>query len=407
MPRIFISYRREDSQAEAGRLYDALKARLGRDQVFRDEYTLRPGEEFAVAIERVLTLTDVVLVLIGRRWLSATDGAGRRRLDNPLDLHRQEVVTALELGKVVVPVLVQNASMPEPAELPEALSGLAGRNALELDDSRWEYDVGRLIDGLEQPRGRMRRGATVRALALGTAAAVVLTGAVLLGPSLLAPAAVPPTPSPTLPEPTSMPTELPTAAPTPVTVPTTQSAATADPTCSVAVQKAVFDADMPVVLQAQDWTGAGAAARWVLESFGCHLSEEALFDLFVPGAMSPDLGLLDGSGRGIAGVYRNLGLSAGNAATVTFDEVGSRAGRQPLMIGGHRWHVSEGGSIVGHWVGVRRLVDGQLALANPAGVGPNFGQQTLDREAFAERGPFSAVWVDLPRPPTPTLTRRL
>jgi|SRR5579859_1948139 len=179
MPRIFISYRREDSESEAGRLYDALALRLGRDQVFRDIYALRPGEEFAVAIDRVLAASDVELVLIGRRWLTVADATGRRRLDDPADLHRREVATALKLGKLVIPVRLQGASMPAPADLPEDLVELAGRNAVELTDARWEYDVEKLAAAL-----RPRRGGTGTRLAVRYAVAVgavcVVGGAAVL-----------------------------------------------------------------------------------------------------------------------------------------------------------------------------------------------------------------------------------
>jgi hypothetical protein len=39
--------------------------------------------------------------------------------------------------------------MPSEADLPNDLNKLAGRNALEISDSRWEYDVGVLIKNLE------------------------------------------------------------------------------------------------------------------------------------------------------------------------------------------------------------------------------------------------------------------
>jgi len=66
MRSVFISYRREDSDTEAGRLYDTLKRRLGGNRVFRDVYALRPGEDYARVIERTIATADVVLVLVGR-----------------------------------------------------------------------------------------------------------------------------------------------------------------------------------------------------------------------------------------------------------------------------------------------------------------------------------------------------
>jgi TIR domain-containing protein len=99
MPRIFISYRRDDTEEVAGRLYDALKARFGRSNVFRDVYALRPGEEFAKAIDQVIADADVVLVLIGRHWLAGDDDSSSPRLQETTDLLRREITNALSRGK--------------------------------------------------------------------------------------------------------------------------------------------------------------------------------------------------------------------------------------------------------------------------------------------------------------------
>ena len=122
MGGIFISYRRDDSQAWAGRLYDALRRTFGPSRVFRDIDTLEAGADYAEAIEQWLAKSDVVLVVIGPRWLTATDPNGRRRLDDPDDLTRLEVAAALRRGIRVVPVLVGGAAMPSGEELPEDAS---------------------------------------------------------------------------------------------------------------------------------------------------------------------------------------------------------------------------------------------------------------------------------------------
>ena len=177
MPGTFISYRRQDSASEAGRLYDSLRSRLRGEQVFRDIYALRPGEDYTAAINRVIAASDIVLVLIGTRWSNAVDETGRRRLDDPDDLHRREITTALQEGKVVVPVLVQGASMPAAAELPAALAALAERNAIELTDSRWDYDVGRLLAFLRQRKRSWRDRPAAR---IGATAAVVAAVAIAI-----------------------------------------------------------------------------------------------------------------------------------------------------------------------------------------------------------------------------------
>ena len=144
MGGIFISYRRDDSQAWAGRLYDALRRTFGPSRVFRDIDTLEAGVDYAEAIEQWLAKSEVVLVVIGPRWLTAADPNGRRRLDDPDDLTRLEVAAALRRGIRVVPVLVGGAAMPSGEELPEELRGLARRHAHEISDRRWDYDLEQL-----------------------------------------------------------------------------------------------------------------------------------------------------------------------------------------------------------------------------------------------------------------------
>jgi TIR domain len=95
MPRIFISYRRQDSQSAAGRLADNLKDHFGTAQIFRDIETIEPGSDFTESLIAALNSCAVLIAIIGPRWLSATDKKGQRRLDDPKDLTRQEIEIAL------------------------------------------------------------------------------------------------------------------------------------------------------------------------------------------------------------------------------------------------------------------------------------------------------------------------
>ncbi|HYU58323.1 MAG TPA: toll/interleukin-1 receptor domain-containing protein [Actinomycetota bacterium] len=148
--RIFISYRRDDAAGHAGRLYDALVEHYGEDKVFMDLAVIEPGVDFVDVIHEGVGSCDVVLTLIGRNWLAATDAKGRRRLENPEDFVRLELETALHREIRVIPLLVQGAQMPGSDELPATLSRLARRNGLELSDPRWSYDVGRLIVAIDR-----------------------------------------------------------------------------------------------------------------------------------------------------------------------------------------------------------------------------------------------------------------
>jgi hypothetical protein len=147
--KIFINYRREDSRGEARALFDRLNARFPR-QVFIDVSALDPGQDFVQAIEDEVGSCDVFLVVMGNRWLAATDVAGQRRLDDPQDFVRLEIATALKRGIPVIPALVGGAPMPLVGDLPIDLQGLTRRNAISLTDQGWDDDVMRLIRALER-----------------------------------------------------------------------------------------------------------------------------------------------------------------------------------------------------------------------------------------------------------------
>ena len=109
--------------------------------------TIEPGEDFVTAIELGVGSVDALIAVIGRSWLDALDpGTGRRRLDNANDFVRLEIKTALERKIRVIPVLVQQASMPLETELPADVAGLTRRNALQLADLHWKAGVDRLIE---------------------------------------------------------------------------------------------------------------------------------------------------------------------------------------------------------------------------------------------------------------------
>ena len=151
--RIFLNYRREDSSGHAGRLYDSLRhgdgPRFGKEQIFMDIDTLAPGANFRRVIEEAVGSCDVFVAIIGRQWLKVVDSNGRRRLDNARDFVRLEIEAAIARDIPVVPALVQGAEMPREEELPEEFQALLDRNAVELSDARWAYDVGRLTAWLK------------------------------------------------------------------------------------------------------------------------------------------------------------------------------------------------------------------------------------------------------------------
>jgi hypothetical protein len=149
MPGIFISYRREDTPGHAGRIFDRLRSRFGSDVVFMDVTAIEAGVDFVDALRDAVGSCDALLAVIGPQWLSATHD-GKRRLDDPADFVRLEIVAALERNVRVLPVLVAGASLPPTESLPADLQKLTRRQAIDLRDARWDDDVERLIEGLDK-----------------------------------------------------------------------------------------------------------------------------------------------------------------------------------------------------------------------------------------------------------------
>lgn len=155
MAKIFVSYRRADNAAGyAMDLARILRESFGERHIFRDTRSIPPGVDFGAFIKRMLESCTVMLVVIGRHWASETTEDGRPRLLEPNDWVRLEVATALHTPHVrVIPVLVGGAALPRTDQLPPDLQPLISRNAVVLEDKKWESDVAALITDLEQVPG--------------------------------------------------------------------------------------------------------------------------------------------------------------------------------------------------------------------------------------------------------------
>ncbi len=150
-PRLFVSYRRADSEASAGRLFEALKSRFG-DRVFLDTSSIPYGEDFRRVIRKRIAASDVVLVVIGTHWLSAADERGPR-LQQPDDPVRFEIETALARdGLRIVPVLIDGAGPLKDSALPASIRTLAALNMAQLRNATFDVDFNTLV---EQMHGRM------------------------------------------------------------------------------------------------------------------------------------------------------------------------------------------------------------------------------------------------------------
>ena len=170
--KIFVSYRRSDRHA-AGLLRSEVERRLGSDRVFMDTNDLDAGEGFPERLLREIMDASVVLVVIGKGWASEVE-----RLDDPEDWVRREIVEALSDTRTVVPVVLDDAELPDIDAVPPELAALLQRQSYRIDSSHLERDIDGLLEDLSLRRSR-------RGLLLGTIALVAVAGlaAWLLWPS--------------------------------------------------------------------------------------------------------------------------------------------------------------------------------------------------------------------------------
>jgi len=149
MPKITISYRRADSQAMTGRIFDRLIARYGREAIFRDIDNIPAGTDFRQHINETLLKTGVLLAIVGPKWLGSSRG-GVERINEESDPVRVEVETALRRRLPIIPVLIGNTRMPGSDLLPPSLKDFAFRNAVNIDTGRdFDHHMDRLFKSID------------------------------------------------------------------------------------------------------------------------------------------------------------------------------------------------------------------------------------------------------------------
>lgn len=166
---VFLSYRREDSAGHAGRICEHLASVFGPEHVFMDVQDIAPGQDFADSIEQTISSCQAVVVVIGPRW-----AADLKARSGGEDFVRHEVAVALRRKVTVIPVLVGGAVMPSARDLPEGLTALSRRQALEIRDARFDDDAKLLAAALRQATGldpspsrpRLKRWSWILAAAL-------------------------------------------------------------------------------------------------------------------------------------------------------------------------------------------------------------------------------------------------
>src|SRR5690348_15815310 len=173
---IFISYRRDDSAATVGRIYDRLVETFGKEAIFKDVDSIPLGADFPQYIGGVIQRCTVALIVIGPQWTEARGADGRPRLASSGDFVRLEAETALQRGIPVIPLLVQGAGVPKPEQLPPSMRALVSRNATPIRyDPDFDNDMRRLIHTLASEYRIPARGAFVAPALAGPAPVLMVT----------------------------------------------------------------------------------------------------------------------------------------------------------------------------------------------------------------------------------------
>ena len=156
---VFICYRRGDTAGFAGRIYDRLARKLGRDNVFIDVDNIQPGFDFVEVLTERVGKCDALVAVIGKDWVSSADRDNRRRIDDPHDFVRIEIEAALDRGVRLIPVLVDGAAMPRPGELPDSMKKLSRRQGVHISHAQFDSDVRKLTRVLSLLEEELRQPA--------------------------------------------------------------------------------------------------------------------------------------------------------------------------------------------------------------------------------------------------------
>lgn len=128
-----------------------MKTRFGGDRLFKDVDSIPLGKDFRTVISETVEQCQVLLAVIGKDWLNTTDDAGKRRIDDPNDYVHIEIAAALNRGIPVIPILVENTTMPRSDDLPDPLKNLAFRNGTPVrSDPDFHHDIDRLCSQLAE-----------------------------------------------------------------------------------------------------------------------------------------------------------------------------------------------------------------------------------------------------------------
>ncbi|MEM9888433.1 MAG: toll/interleukin-1 receptor domain-containing protein [Bacteroidota bacterium] len=147
--KVFISYRRKDTLNISERIVDHLSIDLGRNFIFKDTDSIPIGENFNEIIKNSISKSSVCVIVIGDKWISKSDKAASKGIFFEHDAVRKEIELAIELKKPIIPILVNNATMPSKESLPRNIQGLTDYNAIVIrNDPHFKSDINLLISNI-------------------------------------------------------------------------------------------------------------------------------------------------------------------------------------------------------------------------------------------------------------------
>jgi TIR domain len=148
---IFISYRQDDAAHAAGRIHAWLKSELKGDATFfMDIDNIPAGENFVKVLDNAIRQCDILLAVIGPKWLELKDSQGNRRIDAEDDFVRIEVAMAIEREIPVIPVTVDGARLPDKGDLPKSIAILAQYQGVDIRSRSFSNDAANLIKELKK-----------------------------------------------------------------------------------------------------------------------------------------------------------------------------------------------------------------------------------------------------------------
>jgi hypothetical protein len=149
MAKVFISYRRGDTQSFVRRLHKELSSVFPDEGVFLDEGGIDAGNDYVEVLRKEIKNAYVFLPVIGKKWLKAHGDDGKPRIHEKDDVLRHEIALALKEEITIIPILFQNARMPTESDLPLEIRELARFQGVHIGHSSFDDDIQDILNSVD------------------------------------------------------------------------------------------------------------------------------------------------------------------------------------------------------------------------------------------------------------------